>query len=279
MREPVGPIEPFAVERPVDRVVDRRVARFVNHASESVDVDVTVGVTDGPAVTDIPGSTAIGCQCVHATSFIPPTTESAVTMDEKTEELRDLFLDVAEEETVTEPQEETPGSLTDERSVDERLTAVIERMIENYDFDTDWSVEEYRRLVRDFFEDEGENEGSLAGAFDADEEEVFRARMDLHLLREEDAEFPFELRELRERFDGGDSPSDVADEFGVDEGTVRRARRVQRAREEARTANDRYRDEFEELVADGDLSNRLAHDAREDGLREATEGMENELEM
>jgi hypothetical protein len=200
-------------------------------------------------------------------------------MDEKTEELRDLFLDVAEEETVTEPQEETPGSLTDERSVDERLTAVIERMIENYDFDTDWSVEEYRRLVRDFFEDEGENEGSLAGAFDADEEEVFRARMDLHLLREEDAEFPFELRELRERFDGGDSPSDVADEFGVDEGTVRRARQVQRAREEARTANDRYRDEFEELVADGDLSNRLAHDAREDGLREATEGMENELEM
>lgn len=196
-------------------------------------------------------------------------------MDEKTEELRDLFLDVTEEDTVTEQQEETPGSLTDERPVDERLTAVIERMIEDYDFDTGWSVEEYRRLVRGFFEDEED----LAGAFDAEEDEVFRARMDLHLLREEDAEFPFELRELRERFDEGAEPGDVADEFGVDEGTVRRARRVQRAREEARTANDRYRDEFEELVADGDLSNRLAHDAREDGLQEATEGMENELEM
>jgi hypothetical protein len=198
-------------------------------------------------------------------------------MDEKTEELRDLFLDVAEEDTVTEQQEETPGSLTDERPVDERLTAVIERMIEDYDFDTDWSVEEYRRLVRAFFG--GEDEEDLTGAFDADEEEVFRARMDLHLLREEDAEFSFELRELRERLAGGSTLDDVADEFDVDEETVRRARRVQRAREEARTANDRYRDEFEELVADGDLSNRLAHDAREDGLREATEGMENELEM
>lgn len=202
--------------------------------------------------------------------------EDAEELDEKTEELRDLFLDVTEEETVTERQEETPGSLTDERSVEERLTAVIEQMHETYEFDTDWSIEEYRRLVRGFFDSETDD---LAAAFDADEDELFRARMDLHLLREEDATFPFELRELRERLAAGATPGDVAREFDIDEGTVRRARRVQRAREEARTANDRYRDEFEELVADGDLSNRLARDAREDGLQEATEGMENDIEM
>ncbi|MFC7009006.1 hypothetical protein [Halalkalicoccus salilacus] len=34
--------------------------------------------------------------------------EKTEELDEKTEELRDLFLDVAEEETVTERQEETP---------------------------------------------------------------------------------------------------------------------------------------------------------------------------
>ncbi|WP_409338714.1 hypothetical protein [Halalkalicoccus ordinarius] len=196
-------------------------------------------------------------------------------MDEKTEELRDLFLDVTEEDTVTERQEETPGSLTDERSVEERLTAVIERMQGAYEFDTDWSTEEYRRLVRGFFEENDE----LAAEFDADEDELFRARMDLHLLREADEEFPFELRELRERLEADESPEEVAAAYDVDEATVRRARRVQRAREEARTANDRYRDEFEELVADGDLSNRLARDAREDGLKEATEGMENDIEM
>lgn len=196
-------------------------------------------------------------------------------MDEKTEELRDLFLDVTEEDTVTERQEETPGSLTDERSVEERLTAVIERMQEAYEFDTDWSTEEYRRLVRGFFEENDE----LAAEFDADEDELFQARMDLHLLREADAEFPFELRELRERLEADESPEEVAAAYDVDEATVRRARRVQRAREEARTANHRYRDEFEELVADGDLSNQLARDAREDGLKEATEGMENDIEM
>lgn len=202
-------------------------------------------------------------------------TEKTEELNEKTEELRDLFLDVADEETVTEPQEETPGSLTDERPVEERLTAVIERMRGTYEFDTDWSIEEYRRLVRSFFEESDD----LAAAFDADEDELFRARMDLHLLREADADFPFELRELRERLEAGEPLDEVAAELGVDEGTVRRARRVQRARQEARTANDRYRDEFEELVADGDLSNRLARDAREDGLAEATEGMENDIEM
>lgn len=202
--------------------------------------------------------------------------EKTEELDEKTEELRDLFLDVAEEETVTERQEETPGSLTDERPVEERLTTVIERMRTAYEFDTDWSVEEYRRLVRGFFE---EGTDGLAAAFGVDEDELFRARMDLHLLREEDAAFPFELRELRERLADGATPGDVAAAFDVDQSTVRRARRVQRAREEARTANDRYRDEFEELVADGDLSNQLARDAREDGLQEATEGMENDIEM
>jgi hypothetical protein len=201
--------------------------------------------------------------------------ENGEELDEKTEELRDLFLDVADEETVTERQEETPGSLTDERPVEERLTAVIERMRESYEFDTYRSIEAYRRLVRGFFEDETD----LESAFDADEDELFRARMDLHLLREEDTEFPFELRELRERLEADESLEEIAAAFKVDEETVRRARRVQRTREQARTANDRYRDEFEELVADGDLSNRLARDAREDGLQEATEGMENDIEM
>ena len=217
-------------------------------------------------------------QAIQATGFIPLTPESGFTMDEKTEELRDLFLDVTEEDTVTERQEETPGSLTDERPVDERLTEVIERMKGTYEFDTDWSIDEYRRLVRGFFGDNTDAD-DLAAEFDVDEDELFQARMDLHLIREGDLDFSFELRDLRERFEEGEEPDEIAAAFDVSEETIQRARRVQRAREEARTANDRYRDEFEELVADGDLSSQLVRDTREDGLEEATEGMENDIEI
>lgn len=197
-------------------------------------------------------------------------------MDEKTEELRDLFLDVADDGTVTEPQEETPGSLTDERPEDERLDDVIDRMEERYAFETDWSNGEYRRLVRGFFDEE--SDADLAEELEVDEESVTRARMDLHLLRESDTEFPFELRELR-RLRTDETDADPAEELEVDEETLERATGVIETQDEARTANDRFRDEFEEIVTDGDLSTRLARDAREDGLEEATEGMETDVSM
>jgi hypothetical protein len=197
-------------------------------------------------------------------------------MDEKTEELRDLFLDVADDGTVTEPQEETPGSLTDEQPEDERLDDVIERMQERYAFETDWDDEAYRRLVRGFFDEE--SDADLAEELDVDEGSVVRARMDLHLLRESDTEFPFELRKLRQ-LRNAEEEVDLAEELEADEATLERAICVIETQDEARTANDRFRDEFEEIVTDGDLSTQLARDAREDGLEEATEGMENDLSM
>ncbi|MCL7416239.1 MAG: hypothetical protein M8354_00160 [Halalkalicoccus sp.] len=197
-------------------------------------------------------------------------------MDEKTEELRDLFLDVADDGTVTEPQEETPGSLTDEQPEDERLDDVIERMRERYAFETDWDDGTYRRLVRGFFDEE--SDADLAEELEVDEESVTRARMDLHLLRESDTEFPFELRKLRQ-LRNAEEEVDLAEELEADEATLERAICVIETQDEARTANDRFRDEFEEIVTDGDLSTQLARDAREDGLEEATEGMENDLSM
>ncbi|WP_122089859.1 hypothetical protein [Halalkalicoccus subterraneus] len=197
-------------------------------------------------------------------------------MDEKTEELRDLFLDVTDDGTVTETQEETPGSLTDEQPEDERLDDVIDRMEERYAFETDWNHGEYRRLVRGFFDEE--SDAALAEELDADEGSVVRARMDLHLLRESDTEFPFELREFR-RLRAEEEDVDLSEELDTDEATIERAICVTETQDEARTANDRFRDEFEEIVTDGELSSQLAGETREDGLKEATEGMENDLSM
>lgn len=220
----------------------------------------------------------VHAQSLHMlpTGFIPLPPEQGATMDEKTEELRDLFLDVADDGTVTESQEETPGSLTEERPEDERLDDVIGRMHERYEFDTDWKDEEYRQLVRGFFDDDSDQ--GLADELDTDDETVFSARLDLHLLRERDTEFAFELRELR-RLRTEEADTDPVEAFDTDEETVERAIRMIETQDETRTANDRFRDEFEEIVTDGDLSSQLARDAREDGLEEATEGMENDLSM
>ena len=195
-------------------------------------------------------------------------------MDEKTEELRDIFMDVSDSETVTEQQEETHGSLTEqeEEAMVEQIEDVIGRMRERFEFDADLDDEAYTRVVRRFYD--GASDAAIARDLDLSRERTFRARLDLHLFRDRDLEAPFDLSRLREHLDADRSVDAIAEDLDVSPSTVRRYRRVVRARDEARRSNDRFCDEFEEILADADLSNRLTGDVQEDGLDDATEGME-----
>jgi hypothetical protein len=195
-------------------------------------------------------------------------------MDEKTEELRDIFMDVSDSETVTETQEATHGSLTEreEEAVVERIEGVVDRMRERFEFAADLDDGAYRRVVRLFYD--GVSDAAIARELDLSRERAFRARLDLHLFRDRDFEAPFDLSTLQERLDADRSVESVAEELEVSPTTVRRYRRVVRARDEARRSNDRFRDEFETILADADLSTRLTGDVQEDGLDDATEGME-----
>lgn len=198
-------------------------------------------------------------------------------MDEKTEELRDIFIDVADSETVTESQEASRGSLTDDGEVKTRLLELIGDMRDRYGFRTDLSDEQLCNLANQYFDDA--TDADLAREFDVDRRTAFRARLDLHLFRDRDTDAPFEMDQFRKQVTGTDtvSTSDLAADFDVSESTARRYRRVVEARDESRRANDRYRDEFAELLADADISGALTHEAREDGLDDATDGMETDV--
>jgi len=166
-------------------------------------------------------------------------------MDDKTAELRDIFLDATGgEETVTERQAERRGSLVDgddPDAVDARLRDLVATMRERYDFDTDLDPDAYVALIRGFYD--GADDATLADALDLSTEAVLRARLDCHLVREDDDETPA----------------------------------VEASREQAVRANHRFRDAFADLLTDDDLSDRLASDSREDGLREATEDIETDV--
>jgi len=198
-------------------------------------------------------------------------------MDEKTEELRDIFVDVAGEETVTESQAEARGSLIDEddEQVAARLEGVLERMGERYEFDADLDEEALYAVVRRFHE--GKDDAAIADALDTDREEVFLARTDLHLLREADLEAPFDLDELRELLDAEYTLSEMATVLDAEEQTVGRYRRVINTQRESRQVNGRFRDEFEEILTDADLGTRMTADVRETGLEDATDGMETDV--
>ncbi|SDQ84991.1 hypothetical protein [Halopelagius longus] len=148
-------------------------------------------------------------------------------MDEKTAKLRDIFIDATGSDTVTESQEEGPGSLVDDgddRRVTERVGELVSRMADRYEFESGLSDADLVQVVFGFYE--------------------------------------------------GADDDDIAAELDADAETVARYRRVVEAAAEATRANHRFRDEFEELLTDADLSSRLDLDAHHDELREATEDIE-----
>ncbi len=194
-------------------------------------------------------------------------------MNEKTEELRDIFTNVTDgEDTVTESQEDTRGSLEkDERSIEDRLEGVIAQMKERYGFETPLSEAGLKQVARGYYDHTSDAE--LAAKLDVEESTVFEARCALHLVDADDAD-EVDLVAIRDREEPDET---LAAEYDVDTETISRYRKVAAAKGESRAANDRYREEFDSLLADSDLASRMATDVREDGLEDATEGMETDV--
>ena len=201
-------------------------------------------------------------------------------MDEQTEELRDLFVETTGEEEITESQEENRGDLADAitaEDAEQRVRELIGRMRERYAFRSGLDDDALCRIVTGFYADERDAE--IADEQNTDEETVFLARMDLHLVRETDRDAPFPLGGLRELIVAGVSLDERAKHLDADTDAVEHYSQVVEADRRSTRANDRFTDEFAELLTDADLRESHAADARESGLEEAAEDIETNTQL
>ncbi len=194
-------------------------------------------------------------------------------MEEKTEELRDIFLSVSDEETVTESQQDERGSLTEEGSVEKRLAEIIETLEEKFGFETNLTSEQRRQLIEQFYD--GDSDQKLAAAVGYDEETVFDARMELHLLREDEPELDTEIVEQIQKSEA----EAAADELGLEPELIERTRAILATRDRSRRVSHRFRTAYEEIFTDADLTSQFASEAHADGLEDATEGAETDVEF
>ncbi|MFC7324859.1 hypothetical protein ACFQMF_09740 [Halorubrum rutilum] len=230
-------------------------------------------------------------------------------MDEKTAELRDIFVETTGSDTVTERQAESPGTLTDrdEAAVAERVRELVAAMRERYDFSTPLDDATYARIARGRFEldDDAAIAAALAAGDDAvrapdevggdgsepvdapepvdvDPDTVRDARFDLHLVRDADREVDdaeFDYAALKSLTAEGRSIVDCAEALGTDPDVVAKYARVARVDLTSTRANDRFRDEFRDLLTDAEIEGTHAESAREDGLKEATEDIETDVSL
>ncbi|WP_181687013.1 hypothetical protein [Halorhabdus salina] len=201
-------------------------------------------------------------------------------MDEKTEDLRELFVDVAGTDTVTADQSDDRGTLVDLNGLDDetirgRLRAVVEVMAEKFTFEATLTVAERVELVQLFYE--GGDDEAIAANLDTDAETVFGARMDVHLFRASDTDASIEWVRLRDRLRETDDDAALASELDLAPDAIAGYRRVFEARQEARNVSHRYRGAFRDVIPDADLADRLTADTTEDGLEEAAADIETDV--
>lgn len=198
---------------------------------------------------------------------------------EKAEQLRDLFVDVTDESTVTEERNEERGTLPDKDEIDDEIRSVIEDMRDEYGFETSLEDDELVTVVRLYHD--GASDAQIARELGDDslDKTVRRARIGLHLFRDSDFDAPFEIDRLRELLDQDATNADAADELGVSASTVRSYRDAVEARREAEAAENEYADRFEAILEDREIAETFTSDAKRDGLEGATEDAEVDVDL
>lgn len=196
------------------------------------------------------------------------------TMEKKTKQLREIFMEVAGDPTITESQVADRGTLTSSTDVDDKLRAVIVLMLDSYDFRTSIPLDDLIVVVKQFFAGATDEEIVPELETSVSPQTVSRARINLHLITDDDKQPSFDYEAFREDVLSGLSVEELTDEFGISASTVKWYKMIVEIERERRLVGDRYRDEFARLLDDRDLSDQLTKEIRESGLRDATEDIE-----
>ncbi|WP_227777712.1 response regulator receiver protein [Haladaptatus pallidirubidus] len=187
---------------------------------------------------------------------------------EKTDRLRKIFMEVADDPTVTESQHESHGTLHHSSASTDTLADIIREMQADYGFQTSLSTDELVQLVQLYYEDYSDTAIARELGNPSRDKTVTRARIHLHLFRETDFEAPFDLDQLRNQLQSDTSPSEIAETVGVSTSTIRRYRRILDAEQTAQENEYRYQQRFETVLDESDESHSI-RESIESGLDDA----------
>ncbi|WP_458190725.1 response regulator receiver protein [Haladaptatus sp. NG-WS-4] len=167
---------------------------------------------------------------------------------DRTERLRDIFLEVSDEPTVTESQEEQPGTLQPSATVDEQLREIIQEIQIEYGFQTSLDLDDLVRVVRLFHENYSDTAIARELGAASRDRTVARARINLHLFRETDFDAPFDIEQLRDLLQDEIPTAQCAEQLAVSPSTMRSYATIIEAEQAATAADHAYQRRFDEAL-------------------------------
>jgi hypothetical protein len=203
-------------------------------------------------------------------------------MTDRREELQELFESVTGTDAVTERQRHDRGTLSGGGDGRPGLLETIDELRSTLEVETDLSRPALATIVEGFYEGEADRE--IAQSVTAAHEtvtarDVAEARLDLHLLRDEERP-PEAATEALVAVEAGEATVDAA-ASAVDRppATIRRWLAVRRCLAERRRVADRYRQAFEDHLADREIADRLTASLEDTGLEGAVADQEVDVEF
>lgn len=203
-------------------------------------------------------------------------------MTDRREELQELFESVTGTDAVTERQRGTRGTLSGGGDGRSGLLETIEDLRSTLEVGTDLSTAALATVVEGFYDGDADREiaQTVSEAHETvTARDVAEARLDLHLDRDEERP-PEAATETLAAVEAGEATVDAA-ATALDRppATIRRWLKVRRCLTERRRMADRYRQAFEDHLADREIADRLTASLEDTGLEGAVADQEVDVDL
>ncbi len=184
----------------------------------------------------------------------------------KTDKLRELVLKISSSTKVVEKQATQHGNLRGSLEIERALLGVVCQMIKVYNIQTKLTPEQLAAVVRLFYKGLSDTEIAEQLGDRALNKTVSRARIKLHLFRESDLRPPFEKEDFIRLTEEGRSVKEISEALRVAPSTISEYRNIF----ESRRASERdgYTKQFEEILSDHDVTERMVSHISKDGLQD-----------
>ena len=188
-------------------------------------------------------------------------------MSDKTDQLRDLFLQISTNTTVVEKQATQHGTLKGSVEIERVLREVVSEMVGRYNVQTKLTLDQLAATVRLFYNGLSDTEIAEQLGDRALNKTVSRARIKLQLFRESDLALPFDKDEFMQLVAAGCSVKETSEKLDVAPSTVSEYKSIfdcLKAKEQ-----DGYTKIFEEILSDQEVSETMVAHISKDGLQDA----------